>query len=253
MCTPPPENVGSGKFGRPCARTHAAAFRYSVCSAGLTTGCLPRPPPGSSLRQACWAEESAWFPLPTPAGTAIFTLTSLPLWEICGSGKLGTPCERIQAENATAWLPGEDSPPPGPAVGTPAVELVARVLDPRWATPPVGEPPPQPAASRPTAIGVAANTAARRRRAVVVPRSLVCSVVCVASPCMSSPSQLEVVLCAACTTSAVSRRYRRVGGSQIQASCAGAAGEIGPARQKQRAKPCRNRREVAWGARRLGN
>ncbi len=57
MCTPPPENVGSGKFGTPWVRMHAAAFRYCDCSAGLTGGCcLPGPPPGSSLLQACCAD-----------------------------------------------------------------------------------------------------------------------------------------------------------------------------------------------------
>lgn len=35
MWTLPPENVGSGKFGTPCERMHAAAFRYCSCCAGV--------------------------------------------------------------------------------------------------------------------------------------------------------------------------------------------------------------------------
>jgi signal transduction histidine kinase len=46
-------------------------------------------------------------------------LCSFPLLEICGSGKFGTPCERMHAEYATAWLSG-DAEPVEPA----AVELV---------------------------------------------------------------------------------------------------------------------------------
>ena len=51
MCTPPPENVGSGKFGTPWERMHAAAFRYCPCSEGVIwwLPSPPGPPPGSSL------------------------------------------------------------------------------------------------------------------------------------------------------------------------------------------------------------
>ena len=71
--------------------------------------------------------------------TPIATLTPLPWVEIFGSGKLDTPCERMHAEYATAWLPGEDSPPP---VEPAAVELVVDVVEvcvPRLATPPLGD------------------------------------------------------------------------------------------------------------------
>src|SRR5580698_1516200 len=145
MCTPPPENVGSGKLGIPCERMHAAAFRYCDCSWGVIWWFEPSPgpPPGSSLRQACCADLK--WGLPEIDGLIpIATFTSLPLVEIFGSGKLGTPCARTHAEYATAWLPGEDSPP---LVEPAAVELVGDVLDacdPRLATPLVGELPPQP-------------------------------------------------------------------------------------------------------------
>ena len=52
MCTPPPENVGSGKLGTPCERMQAAALRYCCCCAGVTWRAFPGPPPGRSLRQA---------------------------------------------------------------------------------------------------------------------------------------------------------------------------------------------------------
>src|SRR5271154_2885562 len=161
MCTPPPENVGSGKFGTPCERMHAAAFRYRDCSWGVIWRFAPDPgppPPGSSLLQACWADLK--WGLPVIAGvTPIATLTPFPWVEIFGSGKLASPCERMHAEYATAWLPGEDSPPP---VDPAAVELVVDVVEvcvPRLATPPLGEVPPQPATSTPTATSAAVRQA----------------------------------------------------------------------------------------------
>src|ERR1700733_5598825 len=89
----------------------AAAFRYSDCSCELIwcPGPSPPSPPGISLRHACWA---AWkWGLPEIDGlTAIATFTSLPLVVTFGSGKFGTPCARMHAEYATAWLSGELEP-----------------------------------------------------------------------------------------------------------------------------------------------
>src|SRR5580658_337938 len=175
MCTPPPENVGSGKFGRPWERMHAAAFRYCPCSCGVMCWLPspPGPPPGISFLHACCADLNRG--LPEMAGLiAIATLTLLPWVVTFGSGKSGTPCARTHAENATAWLSGEDSPPPELPAGRGAVVLVVEVLDacdPRLATPPLGELPPQPATSTPAAISPARH-AAPRQRTVVVPRSL---------------------------------------------------------------------------------
>ena len=71
MCTPPPENVGSGKFGTPCVRMHAAAFRYCDCSEGVIWWFepAPGPPPGSSLLQACCADLN--WGLPVIAGVTL--------------------------------------------------------------------------------------------------------------------------------------------------------------------------------------
>src|ERR1700722_7918551 len=98
MCTPPPENVGSGKFGTPCERMQAAAFRYCDCSLGVIWGLEPSPgpPPGICLRQACCADLKWGLPVIDEL-TAIATCTSLPLVETFGSGKLLTPCDRMHA------------------------------------------------------------------------------------------------------------------------------------------------------------
>ena len=60
--------------------------------------------------------------------TPIATFTSLPLAEIFGSGKLGTPCARMHVEYATAWLPG-DAALPDPPPELAAVGLVVDVFD----------------------------------------------------------------------------------------------------------------------------
>jgi hypothetical protein len=91
----------------------------------------------------------------------IATFTELPLVEIFGSGKLGTPCARMHAENAIALLPGCASPEPELGLDDALVdELVDAVLDPRCATPEPGELPPQPATSSATAASAAAVTTA---------------------------------------------------------------------------------------------
>ena len=56
MWTPPPENVGSGKFGTPWERMQAAALRYCACSAPVSAGpgCRGRRRAGA-CRQASWA------------------------------------------------------------------------------------------------------------------------------------------------------------------------------------------------------
>jgi hypothetical protein len=98
---------------------------------------------------------------------AIATLTSLPWVEIFGSGKSGTPCSRMHAEYATAWLLGEaellelDEEPlePDEELLEPDEELPDEafelVLDPRCATPGLFAAPPQPAASTASAASPA--------------------------------------------------------------------------------------------------
>src|SRR5665213_3937378 len=49
-CTPPPLNVGSGKFGTPFERMQAENFKACACCAALTVP--PCPPPGCSDWQA---------------------------------------------------------------------------------------------------------------------------------------------------------------------------------------------------------
>jgi hypothetical protein len=96
----------------------------------------------------------------------------------------------MHAEYATAWLPGEDSPP---SFGPAAVELVVDVVDardPRLATLPVGALPPQPVRSTARAISAVLKSATPLSRAVVLPP---CSI-CAASPLMSSPSRLAWVI-----------------------------------------------------------
>jgi hypothetical protein len=92
--------VGSGNVDKPCLRMHSASF--TIASLRLScAGPLAGPPPGNSFEQAFWADWNAgdwglipeleliWIPPPAP-----------------GSGKLGTPCKRMQSAN---WIP---MPPP---------------------------------------------------------------------------------------------------------------------------------------------
>ncbi len=108
------------------------------------------------MRQACCADLN-WGLLEMAGSIPIATLTSLPWVETFGSGKLGTPCARTQAEYATAWLPGdaelpceppapeEELPEPAEEPLEPPEELLGDVLDPRCATVGFFAPPPHPA------------------------------------------------------------------------------------------------------------
>src|SRR3984957_4490541 len=143
---------------------HAAAFRYSACSARLIGWFEPGPgpPPGISLLHAFCAELNLGL-LVMPGVTLTATFTSLPLAVIFGSGKFGTPCSRMHAAYATAWLSGEAEPPCElPALDEPPCELppldgelLDEALDPRCATPGFLEPPPHPAARSATAANPA--------------------------------------------------------------------------------------------------
>jgi hypothetical protein len=111
------------------------------------------------LLHAFCAELNLGLPV-MPGVTLTATFTSLPLVVTFGSGKSGTPCSRIHAEYATAWLSGEAEPLCElPALEDPLCELPAfeeelleEVLDPRCATVGVFAPPPQPAPSNASAV-----------------------------------------------------------------------------------------------------
>jgi len=85
--------LGSGNVDKPCLRMHSASL--SIATFWLSdTGPLGGPPPGMSLEHASWADWNAgdrglipeleliWIPPPA-----------------LGSGKFGTPCERMQSAN----------------------------------------------------------------------------------------------------------------------------------------------------------
>jgi hypothetical protein len=96
------DSVGSGKPETPCARMHSEMA--SICCFACAEGgpCAPGPPPGRSLAHCDWAALNAgenglmpeleliWIPPPA-----------------LGSGKFGTPCERMQLANASPEPPAE--------------------------------------------------------------------------------------------------------------------------------------------------
>ena len=92
--------VGSGNVVRPCARMHCASL--SIASLRVSdAGPLPGPPPGISFEHAFWADWNAgdWGFIPEPG----VILMAPP--EPAGSGKFGTPCERMQSANLIPALP----------------------------------------------------------------------------------------------------------------------------------------------------
>ena len=86
-------NVGSGKLGTPCLRMHSAlasAARRSLSEAGDPLGCgllvsLSQLRPADRNAGACVLIPEPWPPTGEP-----------------GSGKLGTPCDRMQSANLSA-------------------------------------------------------------------------------------------------------------------------------------------------------
>jgi hypothetical protein len=101
--------VGSGNVDKPCLRMHSASL--SISSLRLSDPTLGGPPPGSSFEHAFWADWNAgdwglipeleliWIPPPEP-----------------GSGKFGTPCERMQSANL---IPADSPLEPDPLFGLP--------------------------------------------------------------------------------------------------------------------------------------
>jgi hypothetical protein len=100
------ESVGSGKPVTPCARMHSEVA--SICRLAASEGArlAPGPPPGRSLAHCDWAAlnagESGLIPepwailIPPPEG---------------GSGKFGTPCERMQLAKASPEPLAADAAP----------------------------------------------------------------------------------------------------------------------------------------------
>ena len=88
-----PRRVGSAKLGNPCARRHSATFtpKASFCcrSCGVAV-----PPLDSRCLQVSFAALDVCFDTPVRNGGKSPCAS--------GSGKFGTPCERMQCENASA-------------------------------------------------------------------------------------------------------------------------------------------------------
>lgn len=111
--------VGSGKSVIPCARMQveiASIWRLACAEGGPPP---PGPPPGSSFWQVACAAlnagEKGWM----PELGVIEMRKPWPPEPAAGSGKFGTPCERMQSENlspsdlsceADGWLGSPDEP-----------------------------------------------------------------------------------------------------------------------------------------------
>src|SRR6185437_11216107 len=85
--------LGSGQFGMPCARMLRAKFSRPVMIRGSWAWAGWR-----SDAQAVWAVRKRESLTPTCCGVTLGTPPRL-----AGSGKSGTPCDRMQREKATAW------------------------------------------------------------------------------------------------------------------------------------------------------
>ncbi len=92
--TCPPEKVGSGNFGSPCERIQPENLSIRVCILACWA-VLGARPFGRSFRQALWADWNCDELGSTPS----LELNVSAPW-LSGSGKLGTPCARMQEENA---------------------------------------------------------------------------------------------------------------------------------------------------------
>jgi hypothetical protein len=101
--TGPEPRVGSGMPGTPCVRTHLA--NLSAARNWVSVDRTPPLPPGASRAHARLADLNAGVPVSA-------TLVEPP--PPFGSGKLGTPCARMQSANSTA---GEGVPEPVALLG----------------------------------------------------------------------------------------------------------------------------------------
>jgi hypothetical protein len=87
----PAENCGSGNFGTPCERMHAENLSAAACAAACCAALGGRPPFGEYFLHAFCARVNDG-----DCGLTPFNVT-LPF--AFGSGKLGTPCERMHDAN----------------------------------------------------------------------------------------------------------------------------------------------------------
>jgi hypothetical protein len=104
-------NVGSGKLGTPCLRMHCAlVIAASFWLSGSGNPSLL--PPGSSFLHDCWADWNA--------GDCLSRLEGLKGSPFAGgSGKFGTPCDRMQVENLSLNAYPLDAPVPVAPLGVP--------------------------------------------------------------------------------------------------------------------------------------
>ncbi len=128
---------------------HCENFNAFSCNFACSAGLGGLPPLGESFAQALLAAWNCADRGLTPVTWPLRSLLRTSTWPSLGSGNSGTPCVRMQCENATifCWalallsLSGEEElPPPG--------SVPLEVLEPRCATPGLEEEPPQPATSR---------------------------------------------------------------------------------------------------------
>lgn len=130
----PSMNVGSGQFGTPLARMHAAAVSdfWNSCFSCAAVTSRPADPNGPQTRWAPWkagelgSRSSIGVVRPFSILTGLSWNSPWPL----GSGKSGTPCDRMQFAYASAFditLVGERAcePPPQPASSPAASSAIA--------------------------------------------------------------------------------------------------------------------------------
>jgi hypothetical protein len=98
---------------------HRASFTIASLRLADTAG-LPGPPPGISFEHAFWADWKAgdWGSIPELESILIPP-------PALGSGKFGTPCDRMQAANLIA-TPAPFEPDPGLAEDPHAVNAIAQ-------------------------------------------------------------------------------------------------------------------------------
>src|SRR4029453_1224228 len=93
-----PPAFGSGNFGTPCERMHRANFSICCCSFACSAA-VCRPPLGRSLSHAFRARSNwgEWTSTPVFWPLAETPEVILIRPSLSGSGKFGTPCERMHA------------------------------------------------------------------------------------------------------------------------------------------------------------
>jgi hypothetical protein len=124
----PPPGSGSGKFVTPCARMHSACLSWDASDGlGFTWASS-----ACTVRQARWADWNAGDRLSTGPALDVVPFD-------VGSGKLGTPCERMHAANlrptearvapaVVVDLPDD----PHPATVSAVHAMMSPITRPRW-------------------------------------------------------------------------------------------------------------------------